>query len=73
MSGSEAPQWRVACAREIAKIEQKKVWDLVRTDEIEPGQRPVPGRWVFDKKDRETDEKKYKARWVVRGNMVDSS
>lgn len=68
-------QWLQAMEREMGKLHDKNVWDLVRTDELPPGMRAYPGRWVFNRKEEldSDDPKSYKARWVIRGNLVDKS
>ena len=37
------------------------------------GTRPIPGRWVFKKKLNPDNSIRYKARWVIRGNLLDKS
>ena len=66
-------KWLVAMEREMEKLTNKNVWDLVRKEEMPPGTRAYPGRWVFNIKDEldPDDPKYYKARWVIRGNLVD--
>lgn len=68
-------RWLQAMEHEMGKLREKNVWDLVRTDELPPGMRAYPGRWVFDRKEElePTDPKSYKARWVIRGNLVDKN
>ena len=66
-------KWLAAMEREMEKLTNKNVWDLVRKEELPPGTRVYPGRWVFNIKDEldPDDPKYYKARWVIRGNLVD--
>ena len=58
---------------EMEKLTNKNVWDLVQKEEMPPGTQAYPGRWVFNIKDEldPDDPKYYKARWVIRGNLVD--
>jgi hypothetical protein len=37
------------------------------------GSRAIPGRWVFKKQLNPDDSIRYKARWVIRGNLLDKS
>jgi hypothetical protein len=37
------------------------------------GSRAIPGRWVFKKKLNPNNSIRYKARWVIRGNLLDKS
>ena len=73
MQHPDQNKWLAAMEREMEKLTNKNVWDLVRKEELPPGTRVYPGRWVFNIKDEldPDDPKYYKARWVIRGNLVD--
>lgn len=66
-------KWLSAMDREMEKLRDKNVWDLVRQDDLPPGTCAYPGRWVYDIKSElpPDNPKYYKARWVIRGNLLD--
>ncbi|KAJ9253689.1 hypothetical protein DTO212C5_9256 [Paecilomyces variotii] len=72
-TGPEATQWWAAMRKEIDLLVQRKCWHLVRRDELPSGTRPIPGRWVYKKKEAPDGSTVYKARWVIRGNVLDDT
>jgi hypothetical protein len=72
--GPESAQWRAAMQAEIDLLYQKNCWDLVRSSDMPPGVRAIPGQWVYKKKQNDKDGPiRYKARWVIRGNQLSDS
>jgi hypothetical protein len=58
IEGPEKDMWLEACKKQLAKIENKKSWELC---DLPEGQKVLPTKWVFDPKKR--------ARLVVCGNF----
>lgn len=54
-------------------MKKKHCWDLIRKTDMPAGSRDIPGRWVYKKKPNPDDSIRYKARWVIRGNLLDKS
>ena len=72
--GPESAQWRAAMQAEVDLLHQKNCWDLVRSSDMPPGIRAIPGQWVYKKKRKDEDGPvRYKARWVIRGNQLSDS
>ena len=57
---SEKKQWLKACEEELAALEKKKVYELVK---LPPGRKAIRNRWVFNTK---SDLRK-RARLAVKG------
>ena len=55
---------------ELDLLNQKNCWDLIRRSDMSSGSRAIPGQWVYKKKLNDDGSTKYKARWVVRGNLL---
>ena len=64
----EVEKWLAAADKEIKALEEKKTW--IEVPESEATVRVIPGTWVFRRK-RAPDGTitKYKARWVLRGDL----
>jgi hypothetical protein len=71
--GPESKQWLAAMQEELDTLKRKHCWDLIRKSDMPAGSRAIPGRWVFKKKLNPDDSIRYKARWVIRGNLLDKS
>ncbi|KAF7174615.1 hypothetical protein CNMCM6106_009545 [Aspergillus hiratsukae] len=69
MASDQRDLWLEACRKEYQGLMDRGTWDLVRTEDIPDGLRPIPGKWVFDKKLQTDGSIRYKARWVIRGNI----
>jgi hypothetical protein len=69
MASPERDPWLEACRREYQGLIDRATWDLVRIEDVPIGLRPIPGKWVFDKKLQNDGSTRYKARWVIRGNI----
>lgn len=68
MHGPNAPQWAQAMTEELDQLHKNNTWTLVHKDEIEPGHRPLGGKWVYRVKgDVDGNIARFKARWVVKG------
>lgn len=57
-------------AEELDQLQKNDTWTLISRDKIEPGHRPLGGKWVYKIK-RDVDGKfaRFKARWVVKGYL----
>lgn len=63
MKSLQAPQWKIACQKEIDSLKDKDTWTLVpRSDDL----KVLDGKWVLKIKDPYRNPI-YKARWVARG------
>src|SRR5882762_1916499 len=69
-SCSESDKWLEAMKDEINLLRQKRCWHLVRKTDLPHHLRPIPGRWAYDLKLKPNGEVRYKARWVVKGNIM---
>jgi hypothetical protein len=70
MSSPAAPHWRAACNREISEFISRHLYDLIPIDDVPIGLKPIPGKWVFTKKPTPEGSIRYKARWVIRRNIM---
>ena len=66
-------RWLKAMQREFSKLQSKEIFELVRISDVPKGKRIFPGKWVYDSKEDypPDDERSYKARWVILGNLVE--
>jgi len=63
-------EWIKAMLREIELLEKKRCWELVLRADIEPNVKVLPGRWVYKTKMKDDGSLLYKARWVIRGDLI---
>jgi Reverse transcriptase (RNA-dependent DNA polymerase) len=56
--------------REIELLEKKRCWELVLRSDVEPNTKILPGRWVYKTKTKDDGSLLYKARWVIRGDLI---
>jgi hypothetical protein len=63
--------WYDAMVQEVETLDKMNAWELIRRDELPSGARPIPGRWVYDKRHKPDGSIRKKARWVIRGNLLD--
>ncbi|CAJ1935829.1 unnamed protein product [Cylindrotheca closterium] len=70
MAGPDRDKWREAALKEIRALEHKRTW--LEAPESNATVRVIPGTWVFRVK-RAPDGSiiKFKARWVLRGDLQD--
>lgn len=61
--------WDAACRKEVDDLHKRNTWELNRTGDVPIGLRPIPGKWGFAKKQAVDGTTRYKARWVIRGNI----
>lgn len=61
--------------KEYEKLESKDIFELVQQSDVPWGVQIYPGKWVYDSKEdyEPTDERAYKARWVILGNLIDKN
>lgn len=73
MDRDDKAKWIHAMEKEIAKLESKQIFEFVRISDIPKNKRIFPGKWVYDSKEdyEPTDDRSYKARWVILGNLVE--
>lgn len=60
----DAYQWKDAVKRELDSIKENNTWDVIKKPE---GVEIIDSKWVFNYKENEKNELKYKARLVARG------
>ena len=72
MKRPDSNKWRQAMAQEYEKLQLKDIYDLIWIEEMPKGVRVYPGKWVYDTKEdfEPTDDRAYKASWVIFGNMI---
>lgn len=73
MERKDKNKWLKAMQREFSKLQSKEIFELVRISDVPKGKRIFPGKWVYDSKEDypPDDERSYKARWVILGNLVE--
>ena len=75
ISHRDAPKWQEAMRKEVDQLKARNCWTLVRHQILDHGQKVIPGRWVYRKKELPgiplSQDYKAKARWVIRGNLLD--
>ena len=47
MEGPNAREWAKAIEEELDQLQKNETWTLVPKGEIEPGHRPLGGKWVY--------------------------
>jgi len=68
---SEIKKWMEAADIEIKALEQKQAWEEVEIQKATT--KVIPGTWVFRRKRAPNgDITKYKARWVIRGDLQEA-
>jgi hypothetical protein len=70
MASADRDLWLAACIKEVDDLRARRTWELIRSDDVPHGLRPIPGKWVFAKKLQTDGSIRYKARWVIRGNIT---
>ncbi|EYE90211.1 uncharacterized protein EURHEDRAFT_511146 [Aspergillus ruber CBS 135680] len=73
MDRDDKDRWQRAMEKEFSKLQSKEIFELVRISDVPKNKRIFPGKWVYDSKEDypSTDERSYKARWVILGNLVE--
>src|SRR6266481_1592629 len=61
--------WKDAMDYELAKLEEMNTWSEVDQAVVPPNMQILPGMWVHLVKNLESGEKKFRSRWVVRGDQ----
>ena len=70
MQGPNAAEWAKAMEEELDQLRKNETWELVHKNDIEPGHRPLGGKWVYKiKRDVDGNIARFKARWVVKGYL----
>lgn len=70
MQGPNATEWAKAMKEELDQLHKNDTWILVPRSKIEPGHRPLGGKWVYKvKRDVDGNIAQFKARWVVKGYL----
>jgi hypothetical protein len=70
MESPDKELWKGACYTEADRLDVINAWELIDRKSLPPGIKPIPGRWVFTVKLQDDGTYKYKARWVIRGNLM---
>lgn len=47
MSGTHAQQWSQAMREELNQLEANQKWEFIHKKDIEPGRKPLGGKWVY--------------------------
>ena len=61
---SDSNKWQAAMQEEMDSLLQNKTWDLVP---LPPNRKALKNRWIYRLKDEGKNQKRYKARLVVKG------
>lgn len=70
MQGPNAAEWARAIEEELDQLEKNNTWELVHKSNVQPGYRPLGGKWVYKiKRDIDGNIARSKARWVVKGYL----
>lgn len=70
MQGPNAAEWAKAMEEELNQLEKNNTWELVHKSDVQPGHRPLGGKWVYKiKRDVDGNIARFKARWVVKGYL----
>ena len=54
---------------ELSKLKEMNTWTKLNKTNIPQSAQILPGMWVNTVKNTETGEKKFRSRWVVRGDQ----
>ena len=65
----EGKLWKDAMDYELAKLEEMNTWSDIEESDISQDKQILPGMWVHLIKNLESGERKYRSRWVVRGDQ----
>jgi len=68
INSPEGKLWKEAMDYELAKLEEMNTWSEVDKSDVLSGTQILPGMWVHLIKNLETGGKKFRSRWVVRGD-----
>ena len=67
MASDQAEEWAEAIKQEMDSLIQHGTWDLIPKTDIQPGHRPLKGKWVYKIKCGVDNQiTRFKARWVVK-------
>jgi hypothetical protein len=70
LASDKAAEWIAAMECEIAQLMDKRSWNLVLRADLPSTTKILLGRWVYRKKLKDDGSIHYKARWVVRGDLL---
>ena len=70
VASGQAEEWVKAIKQEMDLLIQHETWDFIPKTNIQPGHRPLKGKWVYQiKRDVNNQITRIKARWVVKGYL----
>jgi len=69
INSPESKLWRDAMDYELSKLEEMNTWSEMNESDVPQGDQILPGMWVHLVKNLESGEKKFRSRWVVRGDQ----
>lgn len=70
MQGPNAAQWAQTMEEELDQLNKNETWILTPKSEIQPGHRPLGGKWVYKfKRDVDGNIARFKVRWVMKGYL----
>jgi len=61
--------WKDAMDHELAKLEEMNTWSDIEESNVPQGKQILLGMWVHLVKILESGERKFRSRWVVRGDQ----
>jgi len=64
----EKARWKKAMDYELAKLEEMNTWTETETADLPCDTQILPGMWVHIVKNLESGDKRFRSRWVVRGD-----
>src|SRR5882724_11430582 len=68
MKSPEGKHWREAMDYELNKLEEMETWSEFDETDVPQEAQVLPGMWVHLIKNLESGERKFRSRWVVRGD-----
>src|SRR5882724_4875498 len=68
INSPERPLWKEAMDYELTKLEEMNTWTENEATDIPADTQILPGMWVHTIKNLESGDKKFRSRWVVRGD-----
>src|SRR6266481_8827142 len=68
INAPEGPLWKEAMDYELEKLEEMNTWSEIEDADVPHNAQILLGKWVHIVKNLETGGKKFRSRWVVRGD-----
>src|SRR5882724_2609274 len=68
INGLEGSLWKEAMDYELTKLEEMNTWAETEATDVAADTQILPGMWVHTMKNLELGNKKFRSRWVMRGD-----